>query len=488
MLAGGGYAEQDADSVGGKGKGRGMVRNKRTHMDTQDSNLLHSGAMALVKVAISQYRNMQPDFSDMDPSYNLAKFSLIQSMLHSVVEVGLKSLVLSDYRKGHSLGNIYGVLFKKDRVAADYLNAVFVEAVGFYRLCHSQTPSYFQSLKAFLEQFGHGDLYTSYRYWTVESRAVETVQRAFLPRVAELYYEVLRAIATIQVRRRYEKEQRLQGVCWRVDTKVMHALNRRALLLREAGDELGRWVSSCTGQYRYMQGMEDAACTDFQMEGLPKVSAILRLVKDDLTHDEDGAVSYWAHRLEYLREGSQEAPQGLMVKKAPVSKYTTEIRDPSGEKLLAWLGQMPDGAWLVHMGEIPTAAAWTREDAERYIIAQAAVPVHIATTSQSRWTYTVLDHPESQLKGTSLSPDDTDEDIFQNTLYNEYEFRMWTDHHGIKTGERIVMQFPSHWFERGVHRLDGRVTAVDGSLVRLSAQDVVDLLRCPMEQLPPERE
>ena len=409
-------------------------------------------------------------------------------MLHSVVEVGLKSLVLGDYRKGHSLDSIYGVLFKTDRVATDYLNAVFVEAVDFYRLCHSQTPSYFQSLKAFWEQFGHHDLYTSYRYWTLESRAVATVQEAFLPRVVELYYEVLRAIATIQVRRRYEKEQLLQGVCWRVNITVMRALNRHALLLREAGDELQEWMSSCTGQYRYMQGMEDAACTDFQMEGLPKMSAILRLVKDNLKHDEDGAVSYWACRFEYLGEGSQETPQGLTVKKAPVNKYITEVRDPSGEKLLAWLGQMPDGAWLVHMGEIPTAAAWTREDAEHYIIVQAAGPVYITTASQSQWTYTVLDHPESQLKGIRLSPDDTDEDILQKTLHREYEFRMWTDHHGIQTGERIVMQFPSHWFEGGVHRLDGRVTDVDGSLVRLSAQDVIDFLRCPMEQLPPERE
>ena len=465
-----------------------MVRNKGTHMDTQDSNPLHSEAMTLVNVAISQYRNMQPDFSDMDPSYNLAKFSLIQSMLHSVVEVGLKSLVLGDYRKGHSLDSIYGVLFKKDRVAADYLNAVFVEAVDFYRLCHSQTPSYFQSLKAFLEQFGHHDLYTSYRYWTLESRAVATVQEAFLPRVVELYYEVLRAIATIQVRRRYEKEQLLQGVCWRVDVKIMHALNRQPLLLREAGDELDKWISLCTGQYRYMQGMEDPAGTEFQIEGLPKMSAILRLMKDNLKHDEDGAASYWARRLEYLREGSQEAPQGLTVKKVPVNRYITEVRDPSGEKLLAWLGQMPDGAWLVYMGEVPTAAVWTREDAERYIIVQAAVPVYITTESQSLWTYTVLDNPESQLKGTRLSTDDTDEDIFAESSHRYFEFRMWTAHHGIQPGERIVMQFPSRQYERETHRIDGRVTDADGSLIKISAQYVIDFLRCPMEQLPPERD
>lgn len=444
---------------------------------------MHSEAMTLVNVAIKQYRNMQPDFSDMDPNYNLAKFSLIQSMLHSVIEVGLKSLV-DDYRWGHSLDVVYDELSQTDGAAADYLNAVFVEAVDFYKLCHSEKMPYFQSLKAFLKQFGRQDLYTSYRYWALESSSATTAQKAFSPRIVELYYEVLRAIATIQVRRKYKKGQLLQGVCWRVNVKVMHALNREPLLLMEAGDELDQWRNSLTGHYPYMQGMEDAASADFQIEGLPKMSAILHLVKDNLKRDEDGAVSYWARRLEYLREGSQDAPKGLTIKKVPVDKHIIEIRDPSGEKLLALLGQMPDGAWLVDMSEIPTAAAWTREDAERYIIAQAAVPVYVTTASQSQWKYTVLDHPENQLQGGDFSSDD----VFPKTLYREYEFRMWTDAHGIQTGEHIVMQFPSHWFESGAYRLDGRVTDVDGSLIKLSAQDVMDILRCPMAQLPPEQE
>lgn len=456
-------------------------------MDTQESSPLHSEAMTLVNVAISQYRNMQPDFSDIDPNYNLAKFSLIQSMLHSVVEVGLKSLTIDGYQKGHSLDSVYGILSKTHRPAADYLNAVFVEAVDFYRLCHSQTPTYFQSLEAFLRQFGRHDLYTSYRYWTLESEAAVIARKAFSPRVVELYYEVLRAIYTILIRRRYKKEQILQGVCWRVNSQVRHALNRQALHLREAGDELNQWLRSCTGQYPYMRGMEDAASVDFQITGLSKMSAILRSVKDSLKHDKDGAVNYWARRLEYLCEGSQEAPQGLVVKKVPMNKYITEVRDPSGETLLAWLGQMPDGAWLVDMGEIPTAAAWTREDAERYIIVQAAVPVYITTESQSLWTYTVLGDPESQLKAR-LSTDDADEDIFAKPLHNDYEFRMWTDHHGIQNGERIVMQFPSRQYEGEFHRLDGRVTDVDGSLIKITAQDVIGFLQCPMEQLPPERE
>ena len=456
-------------------------------MDTQDNSSLHSEAMTLVEVAISQYRIMQPDFSDMDPNYNLAKFSLVQSMLHSVAEVGLKSLVLGTYQKGHSLDSIYSVLAETDRAAADYLNAVFVEAVGFYGLCHSQALPHFHSLKAFLEQFGRHDLYTSYRYWTVESEYAATVREAFSPRIVELYYEVLRAIATILVRRRYKKEQFLQGVCWRVNVKVMHTLNRQPLLLREAGDELEQWLRSCSGQYPYMRGMEEAASTDFQIEGLPRMSAILRQAQDSLKHDKDGAINYWARRLEYLREGSQQVPQGLAVKKVSVNRHITEVRDPSGDKLLAWLGQMPDGAWLVDMGEIPTAAAWTREDAERYIIAQAAVPVYITTESQSLWTYTVLDNPESQLKAR-LSIDDTNEDIFTKTQYSNFEFRMWTDLHGIQDGEHIVMQFPSRQYEGEAHRLDGRVIDVDGSLIKIAGQDVIDFLQCPMEQLPPERE
>ena len=132
-------------------------------------------------IDIRETRRIIDDRTPQDPvwlaDYDYAKFAPLFSQAHSAIEKGLKALIRQqgeEHPRGHDLGTLFECVKMKAPVQAKYLEDAFTDIVNFYTI-DTRRWAHFQSLHAYLKEYGGEDRFKAYRYWALENKDLHHV-------------------------------------------------------------------------------------------------------------------------------------------------------------------------------------------------------------------------------------------------------------------------------------------------------------------------
>ena len=136
--------------------------------------------------------------NDISPEFFTGSFAPRASLLHTALELGMKSLNkdfdqnLKEHRT-HDLIKVYNQITNPE--TKTWLQEAFANAVAFYGFNPNQKQyAHLKNIKAYLEKTGKPDAFSQYRYWALEQK-LEWLSRELIETTLILNREMARFIA-----------------------------------------------------------------------------------------------------------------------------------------------------------------------------------------------------------------------------------------------------------------------------------------------------
>ena len=314
-----------------------------------------------------------PQERDLAREYEYAKWAPLYNLAHSGIENGIKALIWqidSDHPGGHNLRSLFRKLKGKAPKKARLLEDAFSDIVNFYTI-DTRRWVYFNSLDAYLKEFGSEKRYETYRYWALDNKDLEYIPLfahrellAFLERLCQWGQRMFTS-------RRVELN--VNGVLHRKIER--HANHCDTCRKASVGPSMTRLLASFPSVAIIADRINDAYNRKFDNRDDECADKVMQATFECLKTSEDPAVQYYFNRLTDLPEGSITRPSDaeLEVDQHGVVKIRT------GETV-GMLHHSMEGLWyaLISSPESKARIAKTKEDAMYWLLAERTEMVQIS--------------------------------------------------------------------------------------------------------------
>ena len=394
---------------------------------------------------------------------SLAHLSIERAMKFLIVEAG------QTYTENHHLPLHLKKLRECEPETVKFLEDAFDDAVKHYRFNHKNPGmGHLKSLVAYLEAAGSHKGFIDIRYWELD----QSLDEILLRRVSlNLHLELLHAMSEVLL----APERPKDTTSTRVERTVHRAMTKDFIYSVGSEKELAvkayiEWLTrSGFSDYR---GAIATAFKEGLVTGDNQIAGFVKKAYQELLGSADPAVRYFTDTLDILPEQPRDVIP-CVEWLGPEKETRGFVQTPAGT-LLGEIEKGHDKLWrIVPMREGQprvTAKAENQTDALCYLAALLTRPVQVTVDGQTE-TRRMVDLGHGFFHRTNyLSMEDLLSD--QN-----YKVEFWDKEHGLAVGDdvKIELRDASEPPNSLVHRLEGRVVAVEGHEVSVLGFDIFDI-------------
>ncbi len=405
---------------------------------------------------------------DLVAETNLVQLTNRAPISHLAIERGLKALITDSggtEEPVHALNKLYENLKTCDKKSADFLAAVFEDALRFFGYnVREKGFRHFASLDRYLSKVGTKGVFDALRYWAigVPGKGEDLIRYISPPIHRELLYALWCLLS--------DDDPNPEPISGRVERTITHAMFEGRHIVRSPEDthkeQSVRWYMNWLFKDHSTRrsALQEAVGKGLAIKDDEFVNQILRDAYNELKQSEDPAVLYYIRTLTYLPKGSQHRNPDAVPQVEWLSKDRTNgVVKTTGGTNLGFIAKYADGAWgitPVEEGLVRvTDTARSLEDAKHYLVNRRTMKIAVETNGESRYLRVVKKRTYSQNEA--------------------YQLDFWDDEHGLTPGENVSVRLPlgeSHEFE---HVTNGEVTGVSQQRVSIVGTSFYDIKRNP---------
>ncbi len=410
---------------------------------------------------------------DLIPAANTVQVVIRAHIAHLAIERGLKALILyaqCPNIETHALLKLFNKLKKSDKEAADFLEVVFRDAVGFYGYNYNVDGfNHFRNLQDYLSRVGGKKAFDQYRYWEFDEKLES--ENDIPPISLPIHRELACALALLVGPRTCET------VSQRVDRAIFHAIR----------DSLPPWYNDTDKQRQdsfrnylnaqrvpFRNVLKDAVRQKFVVGDDEFSGRLIRKAYDNLKQSKDPAIQYFVRKLEYLPRNYQRAIPGFTpeMEWLNATKTSGMVLTPA-DSILGYVEKYADRGWSTEPAESSsdrvTEVTEALSDAKHYLVDRMSqqIEVQIGSDTKVLRVVNIRDSDFHCLQDNEWS-ESSDES-------NKYELEFWDRDHELKPGDTIEAKLRLKEEPSVISVLEGDVCSVDGHKVSVIGNDLLAL-------------